>query len=240
MNDVENVDERLPSERPLMIHEGMLATEGAPASRIDFERGMSRLPPLTLGLILFCVAVFLWQLGSGALAGPEALIEAGALVRQRVLDGEVWRLLSATFLHAGLDHLLGNCMILYIVGMACEHAFGWKRAGLIYVASALGGSLLSTALQPGPSVGASGAVFGVAGAVVAFFFRRHDAIVLRDKRIGFVLLLWALYQIGTGLLNPWIDNCAHIGGFLSGVALALVLSPRLLAPPEPDAWDLSA
>ena len=240
MNDLDNINEGLPCERPLMIHEGMLSTEGEPASRIDFERGMSRLPPLTMGLILLCFAVFLWQLGSGALADTEALVEAGALVRQRVLDGEVWRLLSATFLHVGFGHLLGNCLILFIVGMACEHAFGWKRAGLIYVASALGGSLLSTALQPGPSVGASGAVFGVAGAVVAFFFRHHDAIVFRDKRIGFVLLLWALYQIGTGLLNPWIDNCAHIGGFLSGVALALILSPPLLAPPEPDAWGLPA
>src|SRR5947208_1632145 len=126
-------------------------------SRVDFERGMRTAPPLILLLIAANVALFGWELAAGALASRESIVEAGALVRDRVLAGEWWRLESATFLHAGWDHLLGNCLVLYVVGMACEHAFGFVRTAIVYFTSGLAGSLLSGALSPGPSVGASGA-----------------------------------------------------------------------------------
>src|SRR3989449_5946808 len=93
----------------------------------DLERGMRTAPPLILLLIAANVALFAWELAAGALASRESIVEAGALVRDRVLAGEWWRLESATFLHAGWDHLIGNCLVLYVVGMACEHAFGFAR-----------------------------------------------------------------------------------------------------------------
>src|SRR5436309_817992 len=126
--------------------------------RVDFERGMRIAPPLVLALITANVALFGWELATGALASRDSIVEAGALVRDRVLAGEWWRLESATFLHAGWDHLLGNCLVLYVVGMACEHAFGFVRTAIVYFTSGLAGSFLSAALSPGPSVGASGAI----------------------------------------------------------------------------------
>ena len=217
-------DER---EKPIVITPDMLAT--GTDTRVDFERGMRTAPPLVLVLIAANVALFGWEVAAGALASRESIVEAGALVRDRVLAGEWWRLVSATFLHAGWDHLLGNCLVLYVVGMACEHAFGFVRTAAVYFTSGLTGSLLSGALSPGPSVGASGAIFGLVAAVVVVLYRHQKRFYLRDKRIGFVLLVWAAYQISTGLLNPYIDNYGHVGGFAGGATAALLLEPSLLS-----------
>jgi membrane associated rhomboid family serine protease len=206
---------------------------GAPASdphagRIDFERGMTYAPPLTLGLLGLLTAVFVWQVTSGSLASADAVIASGALVRERCLAGEWWRMLTATGLHGGPDHLIGNAMSLYVLGMACEHAFGSARYAGVYVASGLGGSALSMLLAPGPSVGASGAIFGLMGAIVAHLIKHQDRFYVRDKRIGIVLLVWALFILAQGLASPFIDNGAHLGGFLAGIAAGIVVPSRLL------------
>src|SRR5205814_5568117 len=125
----------------------MLAT-GADG-RVDFERGMRTAPPLILVLIAANVALFGWELAAGALASRESIVEAGALVRDRVLAGEWWRLDNATFLHAGRDHLIGNCLVQHAVGMACEHAIGFARTAVVYFTSGLTASLLPTTLSPG-------------------------------------------------------------------------------------------
>jgi len=214
-------------EEPIPITPDMLAAGTEP--RLDFERGMRIAPPLILLLIGANVAVFGWEVASGALASRAGLTEAGALVRDRLLAGEWWRLVSATFLHAGWDHLIGNCLVLYVVGMACEHAFGFVGTGVVYLASGLTGSVLSAAMTPGPSVGASGAIFGVVGAVIVVLYRYQKRFYLRDKRIGFVLGAWSAYQIFTGMLSPYIDNFAHVGGLVGGAGAALLLRPRLLS-----------
>ncbi|MGH6885651.1 MAG: rhomboid family intramembrane serine protease, partial [Geminicoccales bacterium] len=171
----------------------------------------------------------------GVLTEPLGLEAGGALVRERVLAGEWWRMVTAMLLHGGPDHLLGNIFVLYIVGMACEHAFGLARTAVVYFASGLGGAALSMAAGPGPSVGASGAIFGVLAAVIVTLYRYQDRFYVRDKRIGFVLAFWAAWQVVTGFATPFIDNFAHIGGFAGGALVALVLVPRLVvaAPPAP-------
>jgi rhomboid protease GluP len=173
--------------------------------------------------------MFGWEIAAGALADRDTIVEAGALVRERVLAGEWWRLMSAMFLHGGVDHVLGNIIVLYIVGLACEHAFGGARTALVYFASGIAGGLLSVAAGPGPSVGASGAIFGVIAAVIVVLYRWQDQFYVRDKRIGFVLLVWAGWQILTGLASPFIDNFAHLGGLAGGALVALPLRPRLLS-----------
>jgi rhomboid protease GluP len=217
-----------PREEPIPITPEMLAGRGPGRGRIDFERGMRHAPPLILFLIAANLAMFGWEIAAGALADRDTIVEAGALVRERVLAGEWWRLMSAMFLHGGVDHVLGNIIVLYIVGLACEHAFGGARTALVYFASGVAGGLLSTAAGPGPSVGASGAIFGVIAAVIVVLYRWQDQFYVRDKRIGFVLLVWAGWQILTGLANPFIDNFAHLGGLAGGALVALPLRPRLL------------
>jgi rhomboid protease GluP len=200
--------------------------DDADGGRVDFEDGMTYAPRATLALLVAIAAVFYWEIASRAFASREAIVAAGALVRARVLEGELWRVASATFLHGGPDHLLGNCVSLYILGMACEHAVGWRRLLTVFAAGAIGGWVLSMSLNPGPSVGASGAIFGIMGAVVVILHRHRDLFVIRDKRIGAVVAVWAGYTLLLGALQPMIDNAAHLGGLLAGIATAAGLPVR--------------
>ena len=205
----------------------MLADESA--GRVDFEQGMGYAPPSTLAIIALLVAVFAWQLSTGALRSEAGIVDAGALVRNRVLEGEYWRLLTATLLHGGFDHLIGNCVALYILGMAGEHALGAWRVLVLYVASGLAGSLASVLTGPGPSVGASGAICGLMGAVVLILYKHRRVYHVRDKEIGLVLAGWAVYTILIGALDPQIDNWAHFGGLLCGALMAFAIRPRVTA-----------
>ena len=217
-------------EQPIRITADMLDVARPIDMRIDFERGMSYAPPATLVMLIALAAVFAWQVSSGALASKESIIAAGALAQDRVMQGEWWRLLSATVLHGNAEHLISNAVSLYILGMASEHAYGTRPAALIYVASGVSGSLLSAATGPGPSVGASGAIFGLMGAVIVLFWRYHHELLVRDKRIGVVVAAWALLTIVTGLTTPMIDNAGHVGGLLGGMGTALILRrPRILS-----------
>ncbi len=216
------------AERPIPITDDMLASPvRRPSGRVDFERGMSYAPPLTLLLIAANVAVFVWEVGHGALVSRDAIIAAGALSRALVLRGQWWRLVTPMFLHGSPGHLIGNMIALYVLGMACEHAFGSRKTLALYLWSGVTASLVSIALSPGPSVGASGAIFGLMGAVIAVLSRHQHRFYVRDKRIGVVLAAWAVYTIATGLLSPYVDNGAHMGGFLGGALLGLRLEPRL-------------
>jgi len=231
-------------EEPILITPDMLAPPTPPPprrvaakvsdGRVDFERGMRHFPPLIIALILANVAVFVWEVSAGAFApmgstGPDPAnpVMAGALIRERVLAGEWWRMITATFLHGGPDHLIGNMVALFIVGMACEHAFGAPRTAAIYFGSGLAGTAFSLATGPGPSVGASGAIFGVLMAVVVMLYRNQKYFFVRDKRIGFVLAAWAGWQLFVGFMSPFIDNFAHLGGMTGGAIGALLLTPTL-------------
>ncbi|MBM0745607.1 rhomboid family intramembrane serine protease (plasmid) [Phormidium sp. CLA17] len=215
------------NEEPLSITEGMLADQPE-NDRLDFERGMSYFPPLTLILITANVVVFVWQMATGALDSEAAIIAAGALEREHLLRGEVWRLFSPMFLHGSLDHLFGNCFALYILGITCEHALGFIQSGIVYFLSGFCGSLLSIMVQPGPSVGASGAIFGLMALVVVLFYRYQKSFFIRDRRIGFVIAAWGLYTIFIGFLTPFIDNFAHIGGAIGGGIAMIFQKPTLL------------
>ena len=213
-------------EEPLAITPDMLAEE-QPDERVDFERGMSYWSPGTLALLVTLVVVFGWQLASGAFDSQNALIDAGALVRSRVIEGETWRLFSATVLHGSGDHLFGNCVALYILGIACEHALGAWRLLVLYLASGLAGSIASVLTGPGPSVGASGAICGLMGGVLVVLFRYRQVYHVRNKEIAWVLAGWTAYTIFIGALDPRIDNWAHLGGLLGGAVIAFGLRPRV-------------
>lgn len=194
--------------------------------RAEFEDGMAFFPPVTLVLCVLCTAAFLAELAIGALANEQAIIDAGAMSRPHVQAGEVWRMGSAMFLHGGWDHLIGNLIILYVLGMACEHAFGSTQFLVLYVFSGLAGSAFSM-IGALPSVGASGAVFGAAGGLVAFFARHHREFRVRDARVAWVLGIWAMYQFALGARNPIVDNWAHFGGLVGGLVIGALMDRRL-------------
>jgi rhomboid protease GluP len=216
-------------EQPIRITADMLEVPRPVDVRVDFEQGMGYAPPATLTLIIALGAIFGWQVSTGALTSEQSIIAAGALVREGVVQGEWWRLLSATVLHGNFEHLVGNAVSLYILGMASEHAYGTRSMLAIYLASGVAGSVLSAVMSPGPSVGASGAIFGLMGAVMVLFWRHHGALMVRDKRIGVVIAVWAFLTIAAGLVTPMIDNAAHLGGMFGGMAVAWTMRPRILS-----------
>jgi rhomboid protease GluP len=204
--------------------------------RVDFERRMRRLPPLTLALVGVLVAIFAGEVALEILDSPEALLLVGALSRDAVLAGEWWRLVTAIFLHGGLEHVVGNAVALFVLGMVCEHAFGRAQFVVLFVATGIAGSVVSMLTSPGPSVGASGAIFGLQGAAILLFRRHRERLLVRDRRIGLVLIVWAFYTIAQGFLTPYVDNGAHLGGFVAGLLLGRHLTPVVLEPPsESDA-----
>jgi rhomboid protease GluP len=208
---------------PLRITPDMLLSR-----RIDFERRMGRVPPVTLVTLALLALIFVAEVRMGALESRESIVAMGALARERVVAGEPWRLLTAPWLHGSVEHLVGNGIALYILGMVCEAAFGRAQLVVLYVLSGLGGSLVSVLVSPGPSVGASGAIFGLQGAAIVLLRRQRDRLLVRDRRVGFVLLLWAIYSIAGGLTDPFLDNGAHIGGALAGALIASRLHPVVL------------
>lgn len=215
-------------ERPLRITPDMLLSR-----RVDFERRMRRLPPLTTGLVGLLGLVFLLEVAADGLDTVQAIVALGALESEAVRAGEYWRLVSATFLHGSFEHLASNLIALFILGMVCEHAFGRGQFAVLYLTSGVAGSLLSLLTAAGPSVGASGAIFGLQGAAIVLFRRYRARLLIRNRRIGVVLLVWAVYSIAGGIVRPYIDNAAHIGGAVAGALLARGLHPVVLEPMPP-------
>ena len=216
-------------ERAIRITPDMLIRR-----QVDFERRMRRFPPVTLALVLVLAAIFAAEVAFDLLDSADGLLIAGALSRAAVLAGQWWRLVSAVFLHGGFEHLVGNVVALFVLGMVCEHAFGRVQFVWLFVMSGVAGSVVSMLTSEGPSVGASGAIFGLQGAAMVLFRRYRDRLLVRDRRIGLVLLVWALFNIVQGVLSPFIDNGAHIGGLVAGILLARGLHPIVLDPPSDD------
>ena len=140
----------------------------------------------------------------------------GALVSH----GQVWRLLTCAFLHGGIVHIFCNMYALYALGPQIEILFGRVKYIIIYLLSAIGGSLLSYKFSPSSlSIGASGAIFGLFGAMVVFVLKYKDRIPKRVLNNLFGVIILNLL-IGFNLQG--IDNFAHIGGLLVGALVAFL------------------
>jgi membrane associated rhomboid family serine protease len=190
----------------------------------DRGRPLVTLSLLAINTVLLLVEVVLSGNGVAGLIEPSnrALCRLGALNAPAVIqDGQYWRLLTVMVLHAGIVHWAFNSYALFVFGPTLEALLGRIRFLALYVGSgfaAAGASLLLSHTQLG--VGASGAIFGMLGALVAFFFRRRDAGG-RAALQNLLLVLALNLFIGTRIAN--VDNVAHIGGFLAGLlAMALL------------------
>jgi rhomboid protease GluP len=196
--------------------------------RVDLEAGMSVFPRVTVVLIVACCAVFVRQLMIGGLDNIGRVIGTGATHRDEVLKGELWRLISGGFMHASGDHLAGNMFMLFILGMACEHAFGWQAFLFLYVSACITGAIVTLSSNV-PTVGASGAIFGLAGAIIAMMYVNQKRIELRDHRVGYVLAIWSIYALVLGFMSPIVSNSCHLGGLVGGLILGALLPPAILA-----------
>jgi len=179
--------------------------------------------PVTAVLVAANLLVFLAMLASGAglwHSSNNVQLAWGANFGPATQDGEWWRLGTAMFLHFGAIHLTLNMWALWDGGQLVERMYGHARFALIYFSSGLTGNLLSLVAHKGLAIsgGASGAIFGIYGALLVFLWRERRNLHPRDFRwffwgaAGFASASFVL-----GLLITGIDNAAHIGGFLTGI-----------------------
>jgi rhomboid protease GluP len=187
---------------------------------------------MTYALIAINIAVWLWTLTAGAslLTTPaDKLLHWGGNAASEVQRGEWWRLFSAMFLHSGMMHVLMNMLGLYSAGVIVERVYGRSLYLLIYVASGLLGSAASLhfSAQHAVSVGASGAVFGVTGALLVGFMQHRDKLPrVSSKQMISGVTFFIVYALIQGFGKQGIDNAAHIGGLLGGCLLACILPER--------------
>ncbi|MFD1317892.1 rhomboid family intramembrane serine protease [Loigolactobacillus zhaoyuanensis] len=167
------------------------------------------------------ILVYLVMTLFGGSQDSNVLIFFGAKVNVLIQQGEWWRLLTPVFLHSGLMHIAVNSVTLYFIGMQIESLFGHWRFTLIYLLSGITGNIASFVFNPGISVGASTALFGLFGAFFMLMeaFRQNSGIRAMGQQFGLFILL----NLAFDLFNPGIDLAGHIGGLLGGFLVANIV-----------------
>ncbi len=187
------------------------------------EKLFSRKKPIvTYTIIAICAVIFLltYILGDGPYDNLT-LLKFGANLDILTKNGQFYRLLTCSFLHIGLLHLLFNMYALLVIGSQIESFFGKVKYIIIYVISAICGSLLSLAFSPNTiSAGASGAIFGLLGSLLYFgyYYRAYLGNVIRSQILPIIIL-----NLGLGFMMNGIDNAAHIGGLIGGIFTSMAL-----------------
>ena len=169
--------------------------------------------PVVTTILAINVLVFIAQ----QILGPEFTFRF-VMEPFHIIAGEYWRLITPVFLHQGVLHIFMNSYILYSLGPNVEEAFGSVRFALMYLATGFLATAASFALPPDvPSLGASGAVFGMAGVLLVYLYRRRkSAFVAQYLRS---IMIFIGINLAFGFLVPGIDNVAHIGGLIGGIIL---------------------
>ncbi len=183
--------------------------------RIDWEACKKRIT--TIGFIAINILLFMIGILNG-----DLLYHEGAFSLRYLLSGREWgRIITSMFLHADVAHLGGNMLMLYMAGELVEQYIGKGKFAALYFLSGISGSLLYAAYEfltndYMDSIGASGAVFGLIGAlliIVMYHHGRYEDITV--GRMGFMIV----YMVYMGLNTPNVNNVAHIGGLLGGMIL---------------------
>jgi rhomboid protease GluP len=219
----------------------------------DYEREVSRpnsrekgwnilRTPGTYFLLAINIAVFGWMVLSGVSPSdptPNQLLHFGATSADLILHGQWYRLFTATFVHVGLIHIATNMWCLWNLGLLGEPLLGPFGLVAVYLITGVAGNLLSLAFNVtwhdyvSVGAGASGAVFGIAGILIVLLSNKKLPIPLVElKRLRRSVIQFAVLNLVIGLGTVFtniirIDNFAHVGGFLSGLALGVPLVPRM-------------
>ena len=223
--------------------QGQASERASLAEKVFLASQRSR-ATVTLSLIAVNTIIFL-LLDEGMRGSRNALtlIQFGAYSHRLVIyDGEYWRLITHTFLHGGSLHLLLNMGVLFVAGNLLEKLYGGSRFLILYLFSAIGGSLATLYfVRDAPSVGASGAIFGLMGALVALGLRYKDRLPRwRNRIFGLGLIPFIACDIILGFTFPHINNAAHLGGLAVGFAGGLILTPAIYASSEHEPKSVQA
>ena len=176
-------------------------------------------------IIVVCIALYALALALGLVWMPSitnlltpsdiALYKLGMTGRLPVANGRWWTPITAIYLHGGILHITFNMLAIYQVGPLVERLFGPYRFFLIYTISGLFGALVSTLMGTHLTVGASGAIFGLMGALIYYGHR------IGELPRFLPILRWAAINFLLGMATPQVDNWGHAGGFVGGVLVAM-------------------
>lgn len=180
----------------------------------------------TIGLVAANIVVYIVLAMMGDPYDPIFMIKHGAAFTPLIIEGgEYYRLITCMFLHFGVEHLINNMIVLGALGMHLEPHLGKIRFLIIYILSGIAGNVLSiisdtlSGSYPA-SAGASGAVFGIMGALVIVVIKNKGRIEGIDRNRMIFMVILSLYL---GFTSPGTDNMAHIGGLIAGFLLTSVL-----------------
>jgi rhomboid protease GluP len=196
-------------------------------------------PPFWARVLLGCnLVVFVAMVVYGILVyndwdgttNSRVLTAFGMKVNELIVQGQIWRLFTAMFLHIGVLHLLSNLYALHALGPMVEGYFGHARFLAIYLVGGLFGSVASYVNSDMPSAGASGAVFALIGATTVYFLRYRDNFGERGRLIVQNMFLVVAVNLIFGFSVQFIDNWGHIGGLVGGAVVAWGLLPRYRPP----------
>jgi len=134
---------------------------------------------------------------------------------------QYWRWITACFLHGGLLHIGFNMWALYDIGQLVESLYGGAKYWFFYIATGIVGYMVSSWWGAAPSLGASGAIFGILGVMIAYGARRSHTSA--GQQLRGVAVRWAIYGLVLAFMLPGVDNAAHIGGLVSGFLLGMVV-----------------
>jgi len=201
-------------------------------------RGVTYRPPFTVAIVGVNALVFAGMVATGVPLLKEPtyaqLLRWGADFGPLSLDGQPWRVLTSNYVHIGLWHIVLNMWGLWNLGRLAERIFGGWTYLLTYTACGIAGSLTSLFFHPHtPGAGASGAIFGLVGALIsALYLGRLPFPKVAMQRMLRSLLIVVAVNLYLGAQVGVIDNSAHIGGLVMGLALGAVLGPELTKPRE--------
>lgn len=181
-------------------------------------------PYLTFIFIYINLFMYLLLEVNGGSTNILTLIQFGAKENTLIMAGEWWRIITSMFLHIGLLHLVMNMVALFYLGSVVEKIFRSGRYFVIYFLSGIGGSITSFAFNEHVAAGASGALFGLFGALL-FFGTLHRQLFLQTMGSNLIAIL--IINLVFGFLVPQIDMGAHLGGLITGyIASAIVYLPN--------------
>lgn len=182
--------------------------------------------PCTVSLIVVNTVVFFALSFIGMTEDAGFMLQHGAMYAPDIVNnGKYYELFTSMFLHFGFQHLMSNMISLGVMGYQLEDAVGKMRYLLIYLVSGIGGNLLSLAVDMhsgsyAVSAGASGAFFGIVGALLYITIRNYGRVGSVSERGILFMIVITLYY---GFSNTGVDNFAHIGGLITGFLMAVIL-----------------
>ncbi len=223
---------RLVEKLPTKTTEGFLARWMAVRAFDQNLRSLGTRVWATSGIVALNMLVFVAMAIATRKVGLfdlQDLLAWGANFGPLTVSAQWWRLFTALFLHFSFLHIFLNMWALWNIGRLSERLFGSGSFLFLYVAAGIIASLTSVAWDPSlTSVGASGAIFGVFGAFLVFLLRqRHQIPMTIVRRLWISTAAFVLFNLLSGFFQPGIDNAAHVGGLLSGIAIGYILSRPL-------------